>query len=143
MDTISRNNRTYSGKKRGPKPKPNKKIGYSTKFSPEIERYVRGQENQSLYLENLIQEDIRRRSRWITTDDDSSTVSLSLFGAIPVVVEYSVYRAEPDVGVMEAGIDDWEIIEAPYGILKDELMEFINELELKNAFSMEDAIKEA
>lgn len=140
---MVQNKQTYSGKKRGPKPKPNKKIGYSTKFSPKIKEHIEGQENQSLYLENLIQEDIRRKSRRKTHDNNSRAVSISLFGAIPVRIEYETFQADPHVGIMHGGLDGWEIVAAPYGVLKNELTEFINELELKNAFSMEDAIKEA
>lgn len=34
----------------------------------------------------------------------------TVFGGLPITVEYSVAGAEPDVGIMSGYVDDWEII---------------------------------
>lgn len=35
---------------------------------------------------------------------------IRILGGLPVTVEYTIQGAEPDVGIMQAGVDDWWIV---------------------------------
>ncbi|QJD54547.1 hypothetical protein [Sphingomonas phage Kharn] len=35
---------------------------------------------------------------------------ITVLGGLPVTVEYETYAAEPDVGIMSGGVDDWWIV---------------------------------
>ena len=72
-------------------------------------------------------------------------VDLVLFGFLKITVKYTVQPAEPDVGIMNAYIDEWEVVSAE-GFDKNDFYEIEDHIlacEEKGIINMDKLIEEA